>query len=81
MNRINRVTSILIQLQSKKIIPAKEIAQRFNISLCGIKAKQGPLCSALDWCNLYVLLYANQYAFSSHLYVILQRNTGPCLCR
>ena len=37
------------------------------------------LCS--DWCNLYVLLYANQYAFSSHLYVILQRNTGPCLCR
>ncbi|EMW5452775.1 TPA: transcriptional regulator, partial [Streptococcus pyogenes] len=24
MNRINRVTSILIQLQSKKIIPAKE---------------------------------------------------------
>lgn len=33
MNRINRVTSILIQLQSKKIIPAKEIAQRFNISL------------------------------------------------
>lgn len=33
MNRINRVTSILIQLQSKKIIPAKEIALRFNISL------------------------------------------------
>ena len=33
MNRINRVTSVLIQLQSKKIIPAKEIAQRFNISL------------------------------------------------
>jgi len=33
LNRINRVTSILIQLQSKKIIPAKEIAQRFNISL------------------------------------------------
>ena len=33
MNRINIVTSILIQLQSKKIIPAKEIAQRFNISL------------------------------------------------
>ncbi|HDD7952487.1 TPA: HTH domain-containing protein, partial [Staphylococcus aureus] len=33
MNRINRVTSILIQLQSKKIISAKEIAQRFNISL------------------------------------------------
>ncbi|WP_445224716.1 HTH domain-containing protein [Enterococcus faecalis] len=24
---------MLIQLQSKKIIPAKEIAQRFNISL------------------------------------------------
>lgn len=46
-----------------------------------LKQNRGPLCSALDWCNLYVLLYANQYAFSSHLYVILQRNTGPCLCR
>lgn len=32
MNRIDRVTSILIQLQSKKIIPAKEIAQRFVIN-------------------------------------------------
>lgn len=39
MNRINRVTSILIQLQSKKIIPAKEIAQRFNISLRSVYAR------------------------------------------
>ena len=37
MNRINRVTSILIQLQSKKIIPAKEIAQRFNIRVIEIE--------------------------------------------
>lgn len=35
----------------------------YERGVCGIKAKQGPLCSALDWCNLYVLLYANQYAF------------------
>lgn len=35
----------------------------YERGVCGIKAKQGPLCSALDWCNLYILLYANQYAF------------------
>ena len=33
MNRIDRITAILIQLQSKKIVTAKEIAQRFNKSL------------------------------------------------
>ena len=33
MNRIDRLTAILIQLQSKRIIKAKEIAERFNISL------------------------------------------------
>lgn len=33
MNRIDRVTAILIQLQSKKIVRAQEIADRFNISL------------------------------------------------
>ncbi len=33
MNRIDRVTAILIQLQSKKIVRAQEIAERFNISL------------------------------------------------
>ncbi len=63
------------------IVPKEELTKCAGYTVCGIKAKQGPLCSALDWCNLYVLLYANQYAFSSHLYVILQRNTGPCLCR
>ena len=33
MNRLTRVTAILIQLQSKRIVTAKEIAQRFEISL------------------------------------------------
>jgi predicted DNA-binding transcriptional regulator YafY len=33
MNRIDRISAILIQLQSKKIVKAQEIAKRFNISL------------------------------------------------
>ena len=33
MNRIDRVTAILIQLQSKRIVKAQEIAERFDISL------------------------------------------------
>jgi predicted DNA-binding transcriptional regulator YafY len=33
MNRLDRLTSILIQLQSKKIVKAEEIADRFEISL------------------------------------------------
>ncbi len=33
MNRIDRVTAILIQLQSKKVVKAQEIADRFSISL------------------------------------------------
>ena len=33
MNRIDRVTAILIQLQSAKIVKAQDIADRFNISL------------------------------------------------
>ena len=33
MNRIDRVTAILIPLQSKKIVRAQEIAERFSISL------------------------------------------------
>jgi len=33
MNRIDRVTAILIQLQSKKIVKAQDIADRFRISL------------------------------------------------
>ncbi len=33
MNRLKRITAILIQLQSKKIVTAKEIAARFEISL------------------------------------------------
>lgn len=33
MNRIDRITAILIQLQSKRIVKAQEIAERFSISL------------------------------------------------
>lgn len=33
MNRLTRVTAILIQLQSKPVITAKEIADRFEVSL------------------------------------------------
>ncbi|MBS1599928.1 MAG: YafY family transcriptional regulator [Bacteroidetes bacterium] len=33
MNRIDRVTAILIQLQSRKIVKAQDIADRFKISL------------------------------------------------
>lgn len=33
MNRFNRVTSILIQLQTRKIVKAKDIAERFGISI------------------------------------------------
>ncbi|MCU0382510.1 MAG: YafY family transcriptional regulator [Cyclobacteriaceae bacterium] len=33
MNRIDRLTAILIQLQTKKIVKAEEIAERFAISL------------------------------------------------
>src|SRR6266487_5376901 len=33
MNRIDRVTAILIHLQSKKVAKAQDIAERFNISL------------------------------------------------
>ncbi len=33
MNRLTRITAILIQLQSKKVVTAKEIASRFEISL------------------------------------------------
>jgi predicted DNA-binding transcriptional regulator YafY len=33
MNRIDRITAILIQLQSKRVVKAQEIADRFDISL------------------------------------------------
>lgn len=33
MNRFDRITAILIQLQSRKIVKAQDIAERFNISL------------------------------------------------
>ncbi len=33
MNRIDRLTAILMQLQTRRILPGKEIAERFSISL------------------------------------------------
>src|ERR1700728_2259110 len=33
MNRIDRVSAILIQLQSRRVVKASDIAERFNISL------------------------------------------------
>ena len=33
MNRIDRLSAILIHLQSKKVVRAQEIADRFEISL------------------------------------------------
>lgn len=33
MNRLTRITATLIQLQSKNIVTAKEIAERFEVSL------------------------------------------------
>jgi predicted DNA-binding transcriptional regulator YafY len=33
LKRIERISAILIQLQSKRVVTAKEIAQRFNISI------------------------------------------------
>jgi predicted DNA-binding transcriptional regulator YafY len=33
MNRIDRITAILIQLQSRRVVKAQDIADRFNISL------------------------------------------------
>ncbi|MDC7998404.1 helix-turn-helix transcriptional regulator [Gilvibacter sediminis] len=33
MNRLTRITAVLIQLQSKRIVTAKEIAERFEVSL------------------------------------------------
>ena len=33
MNRIDRIAAILIQLQSRRVVRAADIAARFNISL------------------------------------------------
>lgn len=33
MNRLDRLTSILIQLQSKRVVTAQEVAERFSVSL------------------------------------------------
>src|SRR5688572_22198956 len=33
MNRIDRLTAILVQLQTKRVVKAEEIADRFEISL------------------------------------------------
>ena len=33
MNRLTRITAILIKLQSKKVVTAREIAEQFEVSL------------------------------------------------
>jgi len=33
MNRIDRLTAILMQLQTRRILPGRAIAERFGISL------------------------------------------------
>jgi predicted DNA-binding transcriptional regulator YafY len=33
MNRIDRISAILIQLQTRRVVKASDIAERFNISL------------------------------------------------
>ena len=45
--------------------------------------KQNRGLFALLWIGvIYMFFYMPiSTLFSSHLYVILQRNTGPCLCR
>lgn len=43
MNRLDRITAILIQLQSKKVVKAQEIADRFGISLRTVYRDVGSL--------------------------------------
>ena len=44
MNRIDRVTAILIQLQSRKVVKAQDIADRFEISLRTVYRDINTLC-------------------------------------
>lgn len=46
MNRIDRVTAILIQLQSRRIVKAQDIAERFGISLRTVYRDISTLCEA-----------------------------------
>ncbi len=46
MNRIDRVTAILIQLQSRRIVKAQDIADRFEISLRTVYRDINTLCEA-----------------------------------
>ncbi|MDR6193887.1 YafY family protein [Siphonobacter sp. SORGH_AS_0500] len=46
MNRIDRVTAILIQLQSRKVVKAQDIADRFGISLRTVYRDINTLCEA-----------------------------------
>ena len=45
----------------------------YERGVCGIKAKQGPLCSALDWCNLMFFYMPISTLFPLICIVILQR--------
>ncbi len=46
MNRIDRVTAILIQLQSRRVVKAQDIADRFEISLRTVYRDMNTLCEA-----------------------------------
>lgn len=46
MNRFDRITAILIQLQSRKIVKAQDLAERFEISLRTVYRDMNTLCEA-----------------------------------
>lgn len=46
MNRFDRITAILIQLQSRKIVKAQDLAQRFEISLRTVYRDMNTLAEA-----------------------------------
>ncbi|MCF0055594.1 YafY family protein [Dyadobacter sp. CY356] len=46
MNRFDRITAILIQLQSRKIVKAQDLADRFEISLRTVYRDMNTLAEA-----------------------------------
>ncbi len=51
MNRIDRVTAILIQLQSRNVVKAQDIAERFDIKVSASGAQRESIVFNLprDW--------------------------------